>query len=42
MSRAETLAAIEAYPGDPSGDAFVLLRDTLKALDPELIPDNWI
>ncbi|MEC9073446.1 MAG: hypothetical protein VX938_13730, partial [Myxococcota bacterium] len=42
MSRDQTLAAIAAYPGDPGSEVFVLLRDTLKSLNPELIPDTWI
>jgi len=42
MSRDQTLAAIGAYPGDPEDEAFVLLRDTLKSLDPERISDTWI
>ena len=41
MGRAQVLAKIAAYPGDKGGEAFKLLTQYLRDLDPTVIPDAW-
>lgn len=41
LGRATALAKIDAYPGDKSGDAYKLLTQYLKDLDPAVIPEEW-
>ncbi len=41
MGRAQALAKIAAYPGDKNGEAFRLLTQYLRDLDPAVIPDAW-
>ncbi|HEY8144955.1 MAG TPA: DUF4157 domain-containing protein [Kofleriaceae bacterium] len=41
MGRAQVLAKIAAYPGDKGGEAFKLLTQYLRDLDPAVIPDAW-
>ncbi|HEU5055486.1 MAG TPA: DUF4157 domain-containing protein [Kofleriaceae bacterium] len=41
LGRAQALAKIAAYPGDKGGEAFKLLTQYLRDLDPTVIPDAW-
>ncbi len=41
MTRSEVLAKINSYPGDKDGEAYKLLVQYLRDLDPAVIPDDW-